>query len=135
MELVTEDGKRYVEIGSSAILYSVYSTAEVRLGLFKHKIPLALEFLKTGECAGNKAKETARQINLLRDEFSKYTPEKAVYNARNLKEKPPWEGNLSPVITSCGNLYTTADGKDLLVELVTILVYADIKKVNVKVTK
>lgn len=30
---------------------------------------------------------------------------------------------MSPVITSCANLYTTKDGRDLLFEIVSILCY------------
>ncbi|QFJ53386.1 Imm70 family immunity protein [Pseudobutyrivibrio xylanivorans] len=128
MELFTEDRKRYVDVGGSWILHSVYSTAQVRLGGMKRKIPLAMDFLQTGKCEPNNAIETARQINLLRDEFSKIKPEKAVYDCDNPKVKAPWDGNLSYVTTSCANLYTTADGKDLLFELVSILTYADIMK-------
>lgn len=133
MELTTIDGKRYVDIGGSDIWNSVYSTAMVRLGIFKHKIPLAIDFLKTGKCTGDKAIETARQINLLRDEFAKYGPDKCVYDYKRPKEKAPWNGQISPVITSCANLYITADGKDLLFELVSILTYADLKKVDIKI--
>lgn len=77
--------------------------------------------------------ETARQFNLIRDELSRYAPEKAVYDFRDLKKKAPWNNNLSSVITSCANLYTTTDGQDLLYEIVSILCYAGVKKVSVSV--
>lgn len=47
-----------------------------------------------------------------------------------IEKTVPWKGKLSPVITACANLYTTADGKDLLLEVVCILSYAQIKKVS-----
>lgn len=51
------------------------------------------------------------------------------------KESPsavaPWSDNLSGIVTSCGNLYTTSDGKDLLYEVVCVLTYAHYKKVDV----
>lgn len=47
----------------------------------------------------------------------------------------PWKGRLSNVITSCANLYTTADGKDLLYEVVSILCYAEVAAVSVRVEK
>ena len=131
MELRTSDGKRTVDIGSEDIWFSVYSTAEERLGGFKRKIPLALEFLKTKECTAENAQETARQINLMRDEFASIKPEKAVYDMNDKKVKAPWYGKISPVVTSCANLYTTADGGDLLFEVVGILTYASIKKKDV----
>jgi hypothetical protein len=129
--LVTSDNKRVVEIGTSDIWVSVISTIEVRLKLFKQRVPLAMKFLQSGKCDSTDALETARQINMIRDELSKVSPEKAIYDYKNPKKKAPWEGKISPIITSCANLYTTSDGKDLLYEVVSILVYADVKKVDV----
>ena len=43
----------------------------------------------------------------------------------------PWSNYLSGIVTSCGNLYTTLDGKDLLYEVVCVLTYAYYKKVDV----
>ena len=133
MRIETSDGKRVINIGDSDIWYSVYSTIEVRLGLFKRKVPLAIQFFKSGICETEDSMETARQFNLIRDELSRYTPDKSVYDFQDLKKKAPWNNNLSSVITSCANLYATADGQDLLYEVVSILCYAGIKKVSVSV--
>lgn len=131
MIIMSSDNKRYVDVGSENIWYSVLSTAEIRLASIKRKIPLALDFLNTGKCSAQNAYETARQFNLIRDAFSQIAPTNAVYN----KEKPsmaaPWINNLSGIVTSCGNLYTTSDGKDLLYEVVCMLTYAHYKKVDV----
>lgn len=131
MKLVTSDRKRIVDIGSSSDWISVYSTAESRLGHHKRKIPLALAFLKTGNCGATDGIETARQINLMRDEFARLSPDKVVYDIENPNEAAPWADNLSPVITSCANLFITADGKDMLFEVVSILTYAGIKGIEV----
>jgi len=131
MDLITSNGKRAVSIGTSDILYSLYSTVWM-LGSadFKRTIPQALAFFESGECPASDALATARQFNLIRDELSKFSPERAVYDMQNPQLKAPWEGNISPVITSCANLHTTADGKDLLAELVEIFTYAGIVGVN-----
>jgi hypothetical protein len=91
--------------------------------------------LKTGKCSHKDAYETARQINLIRDAFSQIAPSQAIYNKDDLSERAPWADNLSGIVTSCGNLYTTADGKDLLYELVCILTFAHYKKVDVTISK
>jgi len=124
MRIQTADLKRTVDVGGSDIWISVYSTVEKRLKSIKGKIPDAAKFLREVSCEPKAALETARQFNLIRDELSQYPPSKAVYDLNDPKRAAPWEGNLSPVITSCANLYTTADGKDLLYEVVSILVYA-----------
>ncbi|WP_169304480.1 Imm70 family immunity protein [Slackia heliotrinireducens] len=69
------------------------------------------------------ALETARQINLIRDGLSQVLPSDAIYDINNPETPTPWAGNISPIVTSCGNLYLTSDGKDLLFELVSILTY------------
>ncbi|MCD7882799.1 MAG: immunity 70 family protein [Lachnospiraceae bacterium] len=124
MKIKTADMKRTIDVGESEIWYSVYSTSEKRVYQANNKVPLALSFFKTGRCETKDALETARQFNLLRDEFSKYPPEKAVYDMKYPEKRAPWANNISPVVTSCANLYTTTDGKDLLFEVVSILTYA-----------
>lgn len=135
MRLISSNLKRSVDVGGSDIWYSIYSTVEKRMGSFKKKIPLAIEFLKTGKCNSENALESARQFNLLRDELAKYPPSKAVYNMDDMSKLAPWADDLSPVVTSCANLYTTADGKDLLYEIVSILTYAYYLNVSVSAEK
>lgn len=131
MIIMSSDDKRYIDVGSESIWYSVLSTAEIRLAPMKKEISLALDFLNTGRCSAKNAYETARQFNLIRDAFSQIAPSNAVYN----KDKPslpaPWSRNLSGIVTSCGNLYVTSDGKDLLYEVVCILTYAHYKNIDV----
>lgn len=131
MIIMSADGKRYVDVGSEGIWYSVLSTAEIRLAPMKKDIRLALDFLNTGKCSAKNAHETARQFNLIRDAFSQIVPSNAVYNKDKPSMAAPWSNNLSGIVTSCGNLYTTSDGKDLLYEVVCILTYAHYKKVDV----
>ena len=90
-----------------------------------------MDFLKTGKYEGQNGYEVAKQFNLLRDEFSKIKPSDIVYDCRDLKKKAPWAENISPIITSAANYYTTADGKDLLYEIVSIMCYAGVKKVSI----
>ena len=131
MIIMSSDDKRYVDVGSEGIWYSVLSTAEIRLAPMKKDIRLALDFLNTGKCSAKNAHETARQFNLIRDAFSQIDPSNAVCNKDKPSMAAPWSNNLSGIVTSCGNLYTTSDGKDLLYEVVCILTYAHYKKVDV----
>ena len=123
MTIQSADSKRFVDVGNSDVLLSLYSTILMRIDK-KTDIQLAIEFLRTGDCNTENALECARQMNLIRDRLSQISPDNAVYNFKDLTKKAPWSGNLSPTITSCANLYLTADGKDLLFELVSILTYS-----------
>lgn len=124
MTLVSSDGKRYVDIGSEAIWQSVLYTTELIPRDIVTKMPLAIELLSNRKCSHGNALETARQINLMRDAFSRIAPEHVIIGKNYGHLSAVQRASLSPVTTSCGNLYTTSDGKDLLFELVCILTYA-----------
>lgn len=131
MRIISDDGKRSIDVGSSDIWYSVYSTVREYLEHNKSGIGLAIRFMETGFCEGKDGYEIARQFNLIRDKLARIAPEKAVYDLNDKKKNAPWMGRISPIITSCANLYTTADGKDLLYEVVSIMCYAQVKGVNI----
>lgn len=52
------------------------------------------------------------------------SPDKAVYDFRKPEIEPPWKGNMAASVTSCADLYTTADGKDLFTEISSLLEYS-----------
>ncbi len=133
MVIISEDNKKTVDIGRRDILFALYSTADCRLsGKSKKRVEKGLSFLEKGVCSCDEALETARQINLIRDELSSVSPDKMVYDKNDSKKEAPWGKKISPVITSCGNYFTTADGKDLFSSIVELLVYADVAKVSVE---
>lgn len=132
MIIQSNDSEKTVDIGSGDIFHSLYSTIKVRLKRFDD-IDTAIQFMDSGICEYVDALECARQFNLIRDHLSQISPCDAVYDYKDLNKKAPWAGNISPTITSCANLYTTADGKDLLFEIVSILTYAFYKKTTVRI--
>ncbi len=126
------DGKRFVDIGNSENIWAVYSTAvDTFYGIRKYKVSKALKFLEEGHCSWSEGYETAREFNIIRDKFAEIKPEDAVYDIKDKKKVAPWINDISPVVTSCANLFTTADGQDLLFEIVSILCYAQVAKVDV----
>ena len=131
MIIKSVDGKRRIDVGGADIWNAVYSTVESCLGDKRDEYSLAFDFLENGKCSGKEGFATAKQINHIRDELSQFTPDRAVYDIDDKSKKAPWQGKLSPVITSCANMFTSADGQDLLYECVSILVYAQIVKTDV----
>lgn len=132
MIIETSDKKRAVDIGKDEIWHSLYSTVIVRLKNNTNLFPCGVKFLETAFCKAEEAEITARQINMIRDSLSQFPPSEAIYDYNNPGLKAPWANAISPVITSCANLYTTADGRDLLFEIVSILCYASVKGVDVQ---
>ncbi len=134
MIISSSDGKRIVDIGNSENLWAVYSTiVNTFWGIRKYKVSKAIKFLEEGHCSGSEGYETAREFNLIRDKFAEIKPEDATYDIKDKSKVAPWINNISPVVTSCANLFTTADGEDLLFEIVSILCYAQILEVDVTI--
>ena len=135
MIITTVDNKKSINVGGEDIFVSLCSTIFSLLKGSEAKIYLALGFLENGMCTFEKAHETARQFNHIRDMLSQFSPERIVYDKDDLKKHAPWEGKISPITTSCANFYTTAEGQDLLFEIVSILTYAGYAKTDVIIEK
>lgn len=132
MRLFTSDYSKTVDIGTSSIWNSVYSTARTVLSdSISAHVPLAMAFLKTGACSAADAKETQVQLMEIRSAFLALAPEKAIYDWHQPAMPAPWKGNIAPTVTSCASLYTTADGKDLLCEVSNLLEYAGQQQLDI----
>ncbi|MBR4915353.1 MAG: hypothetical protein IKZ42_08755 [Clostridiales bacterium] len=133
MLIQSKDSERVIDIGSTDILFSLYSTIMIRLKKSHSELSEAISFFQTGECKCDNAIECARQINLIRDKLSQINPNDAIYDMNDLSKEAPWKGKMSRVVTSCGNMFTTSDGKDLLFEIVSILTYSYYHNVDVSI--
>ena len=133
MIISCKNGKAHADIGSHDTWKALSSTIQVRLNTLQEQIPHAMELLTGGICLNSHCLEAAHQFNIIRDELSKYPPDQMVFDADDLSKKAPWGDNISPVITSCSNYFTTADGRDLLAEIVRLLCIAAYTKADVEV--
>ena len=133
MTIISEDGKKIINVGTYDIWFAMYSTIMMKCDSIRNEIEKAISFMDEKVCEYIDCLEVARQFNLIRDELSKYHPEEAVYDMNSLEKKAPWEGKVSPVVTSCGNLFTSADGEDLIGEVVATCVYCYYSKKRVEI--
>lgn len=131
MIIQSSDNKKFIDVGSEIIWDALISTVFVRLDYFKDQIPLAMQFLQAKQCAAEHALDTAIQFNLIRDELSKFKPTEVLFDRFDHNKKAPWGDQISKVITSIAHYFVTADGKNLLNEIVSILCYADILQLDV----
>lgn len=135
MKIFTSDYKKSVDVGTGSVWYSVFSTASVRLSADDQDfLQYAMDFLRTGECNADDAQITARQMELVMKRFARLLPADAVFDMAHPGKHAPWHNNLSEQVTSCANLYTTADGKNLLIEVIDLLKYAANNSVDANVT-
>lgn len=131
MIITSEDRHIYAEIGNYEIINCFYSTIIINLKNDLDGIGLAINFLENGHCKAQDCIETAREFNLIRDRLSLIPVDMLVYDMNTPSKKAPWHGNISPIVTSCGNFFTTADGKDMIFEINKVLCYASIKRISV----
>lgn len=131
MTIISNDGRMSIDVGSYEIWHALYSTVIVHFGADHAELQSAKDFLKTGECTANKAFDTARSMNHLRDSLSALKPSMIICDHTDLSKELPWKNAISPIVTSCGNCFTSADGEDLLSSLVSILTYSYYAKVDV----
>ncbi len=133
MTIISEDEKKIINVGAYDIWFSMYSTIMINCVSIKDQITKAMLFMDEKYCNYNDCLDVARQFNLIRDELSKYSPEEAVYDMNFIDKKAPWEGRLSPIITSCANMFSSSDGEDLLGEIVSICSYGYYAKKYVQI--
>ena len=117
------DNSKSSEIGDNDLLFSFYSTICLNLKKSRNEINDAIRFLDSGKCNASDCLSVARQFNLIRDKLSLISTDKIVFDMNDPNRIPPWKDNISPVVTSCGNFYTTNDGKDMIYEIICILVF------------
>ena len=129
MITITAANEKPINIGSASFLHCFYST--ICAYVLKAEAPNAIGFLNNRIIDSSVCKEAAREFNLIRDKLSQHMPSEVVWDIAEPKATPPWGDNISSVVTSLGNYFTTADGFDLISELVLLLYCAGDNNTNV----
>ncbi|WFF73431.1 Imm70 family immunity protein [Proteiniclasticum sp. QWL-01] len=135
MLIISSDSQQIVDVGTNDILNALSSTIQVWLWPYISDIEEALEFIIYGTSDANKTIEIAKQFVFIRDKLSLLGPECAVYDISNPTKPGPWNGYISKEVTSCANLFTTSDGKNLLDEIIRLCHYADQNSQSLVVVK
>ena len=126
MRLYSSDYKKTVDVGNGSLWHALHSTAVFKISNDDYDImQFAMIFLASSTCNRDDAQITARQMELLKKRLARIPPTEVVYDMNDLRKKTPWGNFLSKSVTSCADLFTTADGKNLLDEIIALLKYAD----------
>ena len=123
MMIFTSDHKRCVDISNSNLWSSLSElAAEILSDEDKEFLQYAVSFLNSCVCIADDAQITARQLELTKRRFAKYSP-------------PSRTNFVNTTANSCADLFVTADGKNLFDELISLLKYADKSSVDVFVER
>ena len=122
MIIISASKERNVNVGASSFLRCFYST--ICSYVESSDVSHAIKLLKYNQLASDECLKAAKEFNIIRDILSQKAPESVVWDIDEPNATPPWGNNISPVITSLGNYFITADGKDLIYEIIALLQYA-----------
>lgn len=106
----------YYSIGSADFLHSFFSTVAVNLegGKWGSRFPVLMNELYQGKLPVEKADIASEELNTIREELKKISPDKVVWDIDDLSKQPPWGKNISKDITDLSNYFVTSDGEDFI---------------------
>ena len=104
------------QIGSEDFLFSFFTTDAYNLENKKcgTKFPVIMNELYLGELNSSRIPEAINELEQMKQGLAKYSPNKVIWNIKNLSAQPPWGTNISDDITDLSNYFVTSDGEDFI---------------------
>ena len=101
---------------STDFLFSFFSTVAYNLENEKWgtKFPVIMNELYLGELNSSRIPEAINELEQMKQGLAKYSPNKVIWNIKNLSAQPPWGTNISDDITDLSNYFVTSDGEDFI---------------------
>ena len=118
--MILSNKKTTLELGNAEFVHALYSTI-ITLAKPDLNNPV-IKLLEGNSIQSKDCLNVAKEFNKIRDILSRFSPDCVVWDLNDKNKLPPWGNNISPVITSLGNYFITATGKDLFTEVVLFLV-------------
>lgn len=106
----------WFEIGSGDFLDSFFSTVAYRLEGAKwgRRFPVIMKKLYQGELKRKEIDKAIKELNIIKKELEKFTPDKVIWDIEDLSKQPPWGNEISEDITDLSNYFVTSDGEDFI---------------------
>ncbi|MCM1500540.1 MAG: immunity 70 family protein [Clostridium sp.] len=113
----------WYQIGSGDFLYSFFSTVAYHLenGKWGKRFPVMMNDLYRGKINSRKIKKAIKEVEVIKEELKKYTPDKVVWDIDDLTKQPPWGDKISTEITDLSNYFVTNEGEDFITVLLSAL--------------
>ena len=90
--------------------------------------------LYLGELNSSHISEAIHELKRIKQGLAKYSPDKVVWDIKNLSVQPPWETNISDDITDLSNYFVTSDGEDFITIFNHALLKAEELNCELKIT-
>ncbi|MFB9768129.1 Imm70 family immunity protein [Nocardioides kongjuensis] len=123
MALFFSTGVIAFPIGTGAFLGAFFDTVAVRLesGRRGSRLPALAALYADGELSHGRASAALAELDLVRAELARFTPDQVVWDADDPAAQPPWGENIAPTISSLANWFVTSDGRPMLDVLASAL--------------
>ncbi len=106
----------WFQIGSGDFLFSFFSTVAYNLENQKwgSKFPVIMNELYQGELNSTHIPEAINELEQIKQGLAKLSPDKVIWDIKNLSAQSPWGTNISSDITNLLNYFVTSDGEDFI---------------------
>lgn len=126
----------WFQIGSEDFLFSFFSTVAYNLENQKWgtKFPVIMNELYLGELNSSRIPKAIDELKQMKQGLAKYSPNKVIWNIKDLSAQPPWGTNISDDITDLSNYFVTSDGEDFITIFNHALLKAEELNCELKIT-
>lgn len=126
----------WFQIGSEDFLFSFFSTVAYNLENQKWgtKFPVIMNELYLGELNSSRIPKAIDELEQMKQGLAKYSPNKVIWNIKDLSAQPPWGTNTSDDITNLSNYFVTSDGEDFITIFNHALLKAEELNCELKIT-
>jgi len=116
MAVGLQTGPIFYMIGTASFMHSFFSTIAYRLedNKWGSKFPNLMNGLYNAEIEPEESKWVLGELEIIKQELAKLTPDKVIWDIDDLTKQPPWGDNIAKTITNLSNYFVTNDGKQLL---------------------
>lgn len=120
-------------IGTVDFVHSFFSTICYNLEDKKwgSRFHYMMNSLYQGELFYKDVDNAMRELEIIRKELRKFSPDKVIWDIEDLSKHPPWGSNISPEIKNLSDYFITCNGENIFDEIIKAFRESKVEKQNV----
>ena len=106
----------WFQIGNGDFLHAFFSIVAYNLEKqqWGSRFPVIMNKLYQGKVGKKEIKNAIEELEIIKNELKKFTPDRIVWDIEDLSKQPPWGNDISKDITDLSNYFVTSDGNDFI---------------------
>lgn len=120
-------------IGTGDFVHSFFSTICYNLENKKwgSRFHYMMNNLYQGELFYQDVDSAMKELEIIRKELRKFSPDKVIWDIEDLSKQPPWRNNISPEIKNLSDYFITCNGENIFDEIIKAFRESKVEKQNV----